>query len=500
MLGCVAGSRAETTNHKVDSLKRLLQSHQPIDKAEVLWNIAYELFDVDNPQALFYAERAYQEVWAKGDSLQIVKIGTTYGQLLRRVGELNRSMTISSSLLQIAKRHDFRKYRKMLLNSLGIIATSKSEFDRALEYHYESLELRQEEADTMGIIVALQNICLVYYRMEDYELAYNYLIEASRFSQSREDSLITSQMHYLLGNIYTELGSYDSAKVSFQNAIKFGKNGGPIYQCLAYTCFKFGEIDSAESHAIKAVTLASKQLDRWALSFSYLTLSKVDLSKKNMRSAFRFLKKADSVSRGYGYTDVDLRVLYHRANLMAAIGQWNQATKFFKSYNHKSDSIYDGQKDARVRAVQLAFHQKENAEKLKAQASVLLIQKKSLDQQRFFLLVISVILLIALILAVELYRANRKVYGINKLLDERVVERTAELVLQRDELIHNREEQKVYRRRIYGELREQITSLAGIVHLGTIDKGSDHHVYFKQASVTLSRMDEAAKKLISKTQ
>ncbi len=70
-------------SEKVDSLKQLLEQHTTTDKAEVLWGIAYELFDVDNAQALFYAERAYHDVWKRGDSLQIVKVGTTYRQLLR---------------------------------------------------------------------------------------------------------------------------------------------------------------------------------------------------------------------------------------------------------------------------------------------------------------------------------------------------------------------------------------------------------------------------------
>ncbi len=76
--------RLQASNPKVDSLLRVLQTHATADRAEVLWGIAYELFDIDNGQAVFYAERAYHEVWAKGDSLQIVKVGTTYGQLLRR--------------------------------------------------------------------------------------------------------------------------------------------------------------------------------------------------------------------------------------------------------------------------------------------------------------------------------------------------------------------------------------------------------------------------------
>lgn len=47
---------APAMNPKVDSLLRVLESNAPGNKVEVLWGIAYELFDVNNSEALFYDE------------------------------------------------------------------------------------------------------------------------------------------------------------------------------------------------------------------------------------------------------------------------------------------------------------------------------------------------------------------------------------------------------------------------------------------------------------
>ena len=74
-------------NKKLDSLRGVLDDNPGSASAQVLWGIAYELFDVDNAEALEYAEKAYKKVWDTNDSLMIVKVGTTYGQLLRRMVE-----------------------------------------------------------------------------------------------------------------------------------------------------------------------------------------------------------------------------------------------------------------------------------------------------------------------------------------------------------------------------------------------------------------------------
>ena len=51
-----AGLIANAQNQKIDSLKRVLQERPEENRFNVLWGLAYELYDVDNPQALMYAK------------------------------------------------------------------------------------------------------------------------------------------------------------------------------------------------------------------------------------------------------------------------------------------------------------------------------------------------------------------------------------------------------------------------------------------------------------
>jgi hypothetical protein len=126
---------------------------------------------------------------------------------------------------------------------------------------------------------------------------------------------------------------------------------------------------------------------------------------------------------------------------------------------------------------------------------MLVFQQKAIEQQRQYLFISIGFITIILILAFELYRSNRKIKSINKALDERVADRTKELLEQRDELVHNREEQKLSKQKIYRELRSQINSLGGIINLARIDRVNSAEQYLDQASSTLWKLDLAAKKL-----
>jgi len=505
LLGCVLGVQAETTNPKVDSLKRLLQSRQPIDKAEVLWSIAYELFDVDNPQAVFYAERAYHEVWAKGDSLQIVKVGTTYGQLLRRVGKVNLSIEISTELLHVAARNNFKKYRRMLLNSLGNSFSYKEDFGKGLEFIYETMHITETEGDSIGMALALLNIGFVLFKTHDYRTSIKYSRDAYRLSErlSLKENLVNSCFN--IGSAYAGMEIQDSAKYFYRKTLALARepnlsaNLPQFYQSYAYTLCELKSLDSAEYYARLAVREGSQGSHLWAVSMSYILLSRLALMKGNTPLSWQMILKADSVNVTNDYPRAKTMLMKQKSKYFNAIGDMVSSSIYLDRYYKVTDSIHHWRDNEKTRILQLTFEQRANKQKIKAQAELVKLKNSIIDKNNKFILVVSFLLVFLGILAISLYQSKRREHLINVMLDERVAERTKELLDQRDELVHNREEQRISKQKIYQDIRSEVNSLTGIVHLAGIDRPSKMEEYLRVASQALTRLDETAKKLISES-
>src|SRR5262245_60820729 len=105
---------------KVDSLKLELGLGGDSNRFNVLWGLAFELFDVDNPQAIIYAQEAYKYALKKGDSTGIVMAGRISGQLLRRLDKLDESIKILLEVLPASQSKELIREHKMILNALAL--------------------------------------------------------------------------------------------------------------------------------------------------------------------------------------------------------------------------------------------------------------------------------------------------------------------------------------------------------------------------------------------
>ncbi len=187
----------------VDSLKALIPLSTGTNKYDLTFKVAYELFDVNNQEAVLYAKQAYGLSLELGDSLQITKSGRLLGQLLRRVDRLDEAIIQFGSVLSIAERNQFIDEEKRILNALAVLYIYKAMYDRALEYNFKSLEVREREGDKKEISIALGNIGLVYYKIGDFEQAlefYNRALEAKEQStdkQAMDELLINMALCYI---------------------------------------------------------------------------------------------------------------------------------------------------------------------------------------------------------------------------------------------------------------------------------------------------------------
>lgn len=135
---------------------------------------------------------------------------------------------------------------------LGIVATKKGDYQEAVPL------LREAIALDPGL-----------------EQAYRLLVDALLHQDQAEDALTAARQytsrfprsadsHYWLGRAYSELGKYEAAKKSGEEAVRLDPNYTQAYYALANVCARVGESDLARVHREKFAELKERdsQADR----------------------------------------------------------------------------------------------------------------------------------------------------------------------------------------------------------------------------------------------
>lgn len=485
---------------KVDSLKRQLQSEVPIDKAEALWSIAYELFDVDNEQAVFYAERAYQEVWKRGDSLQIVKVGTTYGQLLRRVGELEKSIEISEGILETARRHDFKKYTLMLLNSISLGLTLTEEFGKALEFGYESLELRRADGKQFDIVIGLNNLGFLFYKIGDHENAIKFYRESLVILRRIRDTTLLPSNLSNLALAYSHLNQLNMAIKCIDSALAFRD---PSMELRMHFSYVYGEVhrrlfdfSSAEHNYLRCLELADSLKDSRFQVISLNTLANLELLRGNLSLCEKYLVREDEIVGAAEHKQLRIERSKTKAEYYAAKGEMTLAYKETEKYILEKFSMIE-EMNRDIRNAQQRAIQKENVRKLEMQASILDLQELALERQRIFAGSVTFLLFILAFLTYKLLKANSQIRSINILLDERVVERTGELRKHSDLVQHLVDEHRISGNRFASELYSLVGTLKGLINLCKAESNLSSQLCLSKASIVLAQIEGVVTRLKS---
>ncbi len=494
---------------KVDSLKKELERSGESNRFNVLWGLAYELFDVDNPQALTYAKQAFSFALESGDSVDIVKSGRILGQILRRVDNVDESITILTSILPTSKRFNILRETKFILNALAIAYVIKAEYDKALEFHFQSLVIREKEGDKKQISITLNNIGVVYYKLGNHELALDYYLQSLRAKEESGDTFDVDRLLINTGLCYNWLHDYSSAKEYFNRAFKLcgeacdpqivieGKFG------IAISFYGLKQYKEAEQFHKESLQLSIENGNQRFQQENILELVRIYLVLNDLKSADDYLKMMDSMTGMMVYKENMLARYELTADFYTKSKDFEKANLFQKKYSSLKDSIYNDHVIKNLNRVQTQFAERENLAIIAAKDQVLALNKEAIAQQRVLnLLLIAVILLtsaLGIVIFLNYRRARTTTAALesakqiiedqNFLLDGQVKEKTQELVSTNEALVKVNDELDNFIYKTSHDIRGPLASLKGMVNLAIMDVKDDKALNY------LGKLDLTAEKL-----
>ncbi len=493
----------------IDSLKQLLAISSDSSRVRVSIALIKQLVDVDNELALDYAGTAYSISIAAGDSLNAVTAGRLKGQILRRLDRADKAIDEFLVVLPIARRNNFEIEMRYLLNSLAVAYMYNSEYDKALEYHFQSLLLREKEGNKKQISITLQNIGVVYYRLNNFDLALNYYLQSLKAKEEVEDKFDLDHLLVNIGLCYNDLGDHETALRYFNRALKeCGKECDnqitiEAESGLGNAYFILKDFSLAQGHYLKSLSLSILEMNqRWQLD-NILSLGRVALIQKDETMASNYLSQAQILGQEVNDSQLLLQTYDLGADLYTRTKNFEQANLFQRRYSDLRDSVFNAEVIKNLTKVQTQYAQRENLAIIANKDEILLLNQEVIDQQRLTNWLLAAVVLITSTLGFIIYRnynkikvvngeldlAKRVIEQQNHQLDQQVQEKTKELVNTNESLTKVNDELDNFIYKTSHDIRGPLASLKGMVNLARMD------VKDEKALTYLGKLDLTAEKL-----
>lgn len=481
----------------VDSLKSVLAKASGQQRYDVLFGLFVAHLDKDNPQALYYAREATTEASRSGDSLGMVKSGRAEGYVLTRLGRNEEAIRIFHRTLDVASRNKFDEQEKFLLNHLAITYTYQANYDRALEYHFRSLLIREAKGTKSEVSITKNNIGLVYYRLKDFDKALDYYQQSLDIKKEigdnydRDRSLINIALCYQQLRKYERVPEYieEAFSICEPNCSNLVQMEGHAVLGIANLMMEKYEVAENEfklSHA-KAVELGDVRY----LAECLWGFSRIDFAKGDYQSALRKLTEAEKYLVETKSQEDLLRVYKAFSDVYNSMGDFRNTSSYQMKYIQLKDSVYSEDLIKNLARVQTDYEERENIKTIEEKNEILVLNQEVIERQRqvyFFVGLVAVLSIFGTYMFLRysraLSRAKQELSVMNQTLERRVEDRTKAL-----QNVNNELDNFIYK--TSHDIRGPLASLKGIANVALLELTDP------KAQDYLNKLDASADKLNS---
>lgn len=470
---CLVFGANSARGQNIDSLKALLAHAKGGERVDVLYELSSRLSKKDPAMSLEYGREAYRLVHQLCDSAGLVRTGQITAKALRVQGKMDSAIRIYEIILPISEKLELDYDRIQILNSYALALTFSAQYDKALNYYFQSLNIRSVYNDTLSIITTLHNTGLVYYKLEDYHRALYYFTTCFELKTKAKDSFDMDILMINMGLCYAYLNDFQKATDHICLGLEAcGTSCPPAREMEAAFAFgvkSFGLNDylTAERDFLYSLAIARELKDvRFQLdNIDYI--SKICLSQGRHLEASRYLKSATTlIDENTFFSLENMKIYFRLAQLYSDMRDYENAYHFQWLYSQLKDSVYNEEMTRNLMRAEANFLERENMFMISTQNEMLTLKEALIKQERGRN---KVLVLLAIVFAGFLgllLRAYSYKQTLNSRLERKVFERTQELQRSRDELLTVLMERDVVFRRASEQLCDTLKTIKGLCSTG----------------------------------
>lgn len=332
----------------------------------------------------------------------------------------NRIINISDSV-GYTSPSDWRR-KAYLANVMGLIYKELGEYDKALKQYYSSLSICDSVNWSEGISAALNNISILYNLVGNTNEALSILVESKHLAESNNDTNLLFDIYINMMDMYVQTQLYDSASYYGQKALKVSVELNIPYD-QAFVEVGFGKLYSKQKkykQAIKSlkqgfITTQKHGFDEILLEIT-IELAAIYRQINNLEKATVMLNIATTTDERIRIPLLHVKLLFEKSELNNAYGNYKKAFDIQKTAIYYKDSINSSWEKVKYAEIQTLYHIKLQKQRNMVLAKNLSINQLKVKQQRFFILISIVFLIILSGLVILFYRKRNFEHKTNKVL------------------------------------------------------------------------------------
>lgn len=350
------------------------------------------------------------------------------------------------------------------LNYMGLIYWKWSEYSLALDFFTKSLSIKEKLKDKFEIVITLNNIANIYNELGNYKLALTYATRAYEIAKKINDNYGIGRSLNILGVTYLKLNDYKKAEEAQLKSIEVKESIGDK-NGLGYSYIDLGNIYFNLKKYVKALEYYNKSLsyrkelnDHYGIAYALNAIGKVYIETGNYELSKSFLNQSLEIASKENLKDISKNNFLSFSTLYERQGDNKKAFNYFKLYSTIKDSIFNIDNTKRIAQLQVRneFEEKEKEiELLKKEKKIQTLEVEKQKGQNTTLIIILV--LVALVILI-IYRRNRYVSKLNKILEEK----NKEIQLREKELLEANSTKDKFISIIGHDLRSPFTGLLGM--------------------------------------
>jgi len=157
-----------------------------------------------------------------------------------------------------------RRNRGANLNNIGIVYHRLGNYDKALEYYEQALEIALAIGDKIGEGMRLGNIANMHRDKEKFDRALEYYEKTMVIYKEIGDQLIVGETLANIGHVNRQLGEFDTALDYYNQALKavqelgYRKIEGFVFNGLGSVYFELNDFFQSEEHHKRALEIGQE--------------------------------------------------------------------------------------------------------------------------------------------------------------------------------------------------------------------------------------------------
>jgi len=312
----------------------------------VICNKLAEMFSLSNPdKSLALGKEALMLSKELDDLVNQADAQNVIGQANFTRGFYNDALQAWEHALELYTNLNYRNEKGLVLVNIGIIYKNWGEYEKALEYYQENLNLQEEIDNTFGRAIALNNIANIHFYMGmDMDRALQNYQRSLELFKEMENMQYIAETYNNIGLVYREkkdmgeaLNNYNRALRIFRD-INYKPGIAKSQNLIGSVYMEGGNFEDALQFSMNALNINREIGNRKEVASNLWDIGKVYFRWEKYEKALDYYNQSLKLNSELGHKKEVYEIYKNISDVYTSQGRYYDALNFYKRYNELKDS------------------------------------------------------------------------------------------------------------------------------------------------------------------